>query len=105
MDPNIKQTFSDCLVIDPLNLVNEYKKIVSAAILGSFAYFNNHHECICINAFSLMETERTLKFGGPFEVNDSICDNLCVLYRRQALNLDIFYEIGSLSYAWVRPAE
>jgi len=77
--------------------------IESAAILGGFAYFDKNYECICINALSLERSEHTLRFSGPFRVNQSACDELYRLRLPQPLQLDIFHEVGFVSYAWVRP--
>jgi len=98
-----RDSFSD----DPKSSQHIIKKqgIESAAILGGFVYFDKKFDCISINALSMQRSERTLKFSGPFKVNQCACDKLLKLGRSQPLQLDIFHEVGFVSFAWVRPEE
>jgi len=79
--------------------------IESAAKVGGFAYFDKNHDCICINAFSTQRSDNKLRFSGPYEVKPSVCRELYTLSRPHPLQLDIFHEVGFVSYAWVRPRE
>jgi len=90
--------------VDP-EISKRQQAIESAAILGGFAYFDENYECICINALSTQRSERTLKFSGPYEVKQSACDEILKMRRLHPLQVDIFHEVGFVSYAWVRPKE
>jgi len=102
---DLGNNFGSDAEIEPLQDNVERMGIKSAAILGGFAYFDKNCECIRINALSLERPEGTLRFSGPFKVNQSACDELYKLRRPQPLQLDIFHEVGFVSFAWVRPKE
>jgi hypothetical protein len=86
-----KVDFKEDPDLNDLMAVNKWAMPFCCA-MGAYAYFDKDHTLIQVNALSLLATQYTLDFAGPFQVSDEATAEMRELQRVHPLSMNVFYE-------------
>ena len=74
-------------------------------LLGGFVYFDESQSFLQANAISFKQTDRELRFDGPFHAKAEAADVLKRSGRLRPLSLRSLNDVGLLQLGWVNPME